>query len=795
MLMFGIGATIAIFSVINCVLIKPLPYQDADALISLKHAAPGVSALSGDLGMSGALLSTYSKENKTFQEIGIWAKGTNIVTGISEPEEVEGLRVTDGSLRALSVQPMIGRWFSQIDDTVGSPETVILTYGYWQQRYGGLASVLGQPIMIDSRPRTVIGVMPKGFRFLNEEPKLILPLRFRETELHLGGFAYQGLARLKHGVTIQQANADVARMIPIWLNTWGPPPGQDRQFFSNMRLTPALRPAKQDVIGNIGKVLWVLLGMIGLVLLIACANIASLLLVRAEERQHELSIRSALGAGTWRIARAMLMESLLLGLFGGALGLILAFVAVRIFVALGPSTLPRLHEITVDPFAVVFALAISIISGLLFGLIPVIKHAGPQIAGALRAGGRTSSVSRERHRARNIMVVVQVALAVVLLVGSGLMIRTFLVLHSVKLGFADPDHVQFVRVFMPPAEIQDPERVVRMQSEMRDRLATIPDVSAVSFTSAAPMQPSTGDVILDDDNIYQRRSVQPIRQFKFIAPGFFQTIGTPLVAGRDLTWPDLYDHRPVAVISENLAREMWNNPAAALGKHIRESSSSWREIVGVVGDVHDEGVDQPSPATVYWPALMTNFWGENVHVDRAVAFVIHSRRAGSQSFLQEIHRAIWAVDSNVPLGQIGTLGDLYAASLAQVSFTLVMLAIASGMAMLIAVVGLYGVIAYAVSQRKREIGIRVALGATRGEIRYRFIRHGVTLAGIGVLCGFAVSFLLTRLMSSLLFGVSPLDPITYAIAALVLVVAAALASYTPAHRATTVNPVEALRAD
>jgi len=798
LLTLGIGATIAMFSVVNGVLIKPLPYPDADALISLKHAAPGVAAFFGNPGMSPALLSTYRTENQTLQDLGIWAKSTDTVTGGGEPEEVESLYVTDGTLRALGVQPAIGRWFSQTDDTVGSPETVILSYGYWQHRYGGASSVIGQPITIDSQPRIVIGVMPRGFRFLNEEPRLILPLRFSEGELHLGGFAFQGLARLKPGVTIKQASADVARMIPIWLNTWRPPPGQDRQFFASMGLTPALQQLKQDVIGNIGNVLWVLLGMIGVVLLIVCANVAGLMLVRAEERQYELSIRAALGAGPGSLARGMLMESLLLGLFGGALGLGVAFVAVRVFVSIGPATLPRLHEITIDPSVAVFALAISLLSGLLFGLfglIPVAKQAGPQIAGALRAGRRTSSDGRQRHGARNALVVVQVALAVVLLVGSGLMIRTFLVLRAVQLGFADPDHIQLVRVLIPTAEIPDRERVFSMQTQMRERLAAIPGVSAVSFTSAAPLGPSTGDVILDDDKIYMRTPVPPVRQFKFVAPGFFQTIGTTLVAGRDLTWADLNEHRPVVVISENLAREMWSKPAAALGKHIRESSSPWREIVGVVGDVHDNGADQAPPTIVYWPALMENFWGEPVYIVRGVTFVIRSQRAGTLSFLDEIGRAIGAVDSNVPLGEVRTLSDVYEASLARVSFTLVMLGIAAGMALLIGLVGLYGVIAYAVSQRRREIGIRVALGASRGQLRYMFLRQGVALATAGVVCGLVGAVALTRLLTSLLFGISPLDPATYAVVSLGLVAATAVASYASARRATTVDPIEALRTD
>ncbi|MPY89196.1 MAG: FtsX-like permease family protein [Luteitalea sp.] len=352
MLALGIGATTAVFSVVNGVLIKPLPYPNAESLVSLEHTAPGVNAnVPGDVGMSAALLYTYRDENRTFAELGVWSSGTESVTGVAEPEEVDSLYVSHGTLRALGVQPMMGRWFSHEDHTPGSPETVMLTYGYWQRRHGGNPSVIGRRVTVDSRPRTVIGVMPEGFRFLNAAPDLIVPFRFERDDLNLGQFNYQGFARLEPDVTLARANADVGRMIPIWLNTWPSFPGIDRQFFESLRLTPALRPLKQDVVGDVGNVLWVLMGTIGIVLLIACANVANLLLVRAEGRQHELAIRAALGAGWSRIARELLLESLVLGLLGGALGLGLAFAALRLLIAIGPATLPRLNEITIDPAA------------------------------------------------------------------------------------------------------------------------------------------------------------------------------------------------------------------------------------------------------------------------------------------------------------------------------------------------------------------------------------------------------------------------------------------------------------
>ena len=378
---------------------------------------------------------TYREENQTFQDFGLWSNGGASVTGVTEPEQLRALFVTYGVLQAVGVQPAVGRWFSQADDTPGSPETVMLTYGYWQRRFGGDKSVVGRTLKVDSKPRTVIGVMPQDFRFMNIDAELILPQRFDRNKVFLGNFSYQGIARLKPGVTLQQANADLGRMLGIWLKAWPPPPGFDRALCLRMPASaPKIQPLKEEVVGDIGTVLWVLMGTIGLVLLIACANVANLLLVRAEGRQQELAIRAALGAGWGRIAREMLLESLTLGVLGGVLGLGLAYAAVRILVAKGPATLPRLNEIGIDPLVLAFTLGVSLFAGLLFGLIPVVKYAGPHLATALRAGGRCLSQSRERHRARNTLVVVQVALALVLLIGSGLMIRTFQALRNIQPG-------------------------------------------------------------------------------------------------------------------------------------------------------------------------------------------------------------------------------------------------------------------------------------------------------------------------------------------------------------------------
>ncbi len=473
-LALGIGATTAIFSVVNGVMIKPLPYPQAEALVGVWHTAPGIPSIAGDVNCSPTMYFTYREENRTFQEIGLWSNGGVNVTGLAEPEQVQAVFVTYGTLQALGVQPLAGHWFSQADDTPGSADTVMLTYRYWQRRFGGNASAVGRTLTVDSRPRTVIGVMPRSFRFLDENAELILPQRLDRNKIFLGQFSYQGIARLKAGVTLQQANADVARMLAVWLKAWPTPPGFSRALFENARIGAKLQPLKQEVVGDIGATLWVLMGTIGLVLFIACANVANLLLVRAEGRQQELAIRAALGAGWGRIARELLLESVTLGVVGGALGLALAYAALRMLVAMGPATLPRLSEIGIDPLVLEFTLAVSLLAGLLFGLIPVAKYAGPHVAEALRGGGRSMSHGRERHRARNTLVVVQVGLALVLLIGSGLMIRTFLALRNVQPGFTYPEQVQTMRVSIPEGQVREPERVMRMQNGMLDKLAAIP---------------------------------------------------------------------------------------------------------------------------------------------------------------------------------------------------------------------------------------------------------------------------------------------------------------------------------
>ncbi len=794
----GIGANTIIFSVVEGVLLKPLPYSHPEQLIGVWHAAPGIGIK--ELNMSPSIYFIDREQNTTFQDIGAYDGDSLSVTGSGEPEHVRGLDVTDGTLPALGVAPVIGRLFTRQDDSPGAPATVVLSYEYWQSKFGGASSVLGTAITVDGKPRQIIGVLPKGFHFLDQQDAaLVLPFQWDRNKTKLGNFSQRALARLKPGVTLAQANADMARLLPVVLRTFPAPEGFSASLFEKAKIVPNLRPLKKDVVGDVGKVLWVLMGSLALVLLIACANVANLLLVRVEGRRQELAIRSALGAGWGRLAKELLFESFVLGLAGSLIGLAVAYGAIRILVAIAPTGLPRINEIGIDLPVLLFTLGLALFTSLLIGAIPVLKYAGARVNSALREGGRALSQSRERHRARKALVIVQVALALVLLICSGLMIRTFRALMHVSPGFDSPDAVQTFRFYIPETQIPDAqaERAVRMQQDILDRLKAIPGVTSVSFSNSVPLDGyDTNDVLFAQDRTYTNGEFPPIRRFKFISPGSFATLGTRLIAGRDLTWEDTYQKIPVAIISENFAREYWHDPGNALGKRIRVANTDdWREIVGVVQDVHEDGVDQPAPSTVYWPVMLARFEGEPLALHRSIAYVIRSPRAGSEAFVKEVQRAVWSINPNVPLADISTLGELYTKSMARTSFTLIMLCVAGGMALLLGIVGIYGVISYSVSQRTREIGIRMALGAQRNTLTAMFVRQGLVLTSVGIGCGLVIAFMVMRLMSSLLFHVSPIDPLTYVTITACVVASAYLACYLPSRRAATVDPVNALRAE
>jgi len=794
----GIGANTVVFSVVEGVLLKPLSYPHSEQLVGVWYHVPGIPI--DKLPMAPFLYFIEREQSTTFQDIGVYNYDGLNVTGAGEPEHVLGFDVTDATLPLLGAKPVLGRLFTRSDDTAGAPQTVILSYAYWRKKFGGSDSAIGRSINIDGKTREIIGVLPRDFRFLDsEDAALYVPMQWDRSKTKLGNFSYQGIARLKPGVTMAQVQADMTRLIPIAVRSFPAPEGFPLSLFEKIQMQPVPRPLKQDVIGDIGNILWVLMGSIGVVLLVACANVANLLLVRVEGRRQELAIRTALGAGRRRITAGLLFESLVLGFAGSVIGLAIAYAALRALIALKPTGLPRLNEIGIDGPVLLFALILALFVSLVIGSIPAIKYAGPALHKELREGGRALSQGRERQRTRKALVVVQVALALVLLICSGLMIHTFQSLMHVSPGFADPQTLQSFHLYIPESRVPDTQReqVVRLEQEIAGKLAAIPGVSSVSFGTNIPFQGyGSNDPIFVKDRVYKPGELPPIRRFKFISPGFFATMGTKILVGRDLTWEDTYQKRPVAILSENLAKEYWQQPSAAIGAHIRVGTTDdWREVVGVVRDIHDDGVNNPPPSSVYWPLFRDHFEGQPEQVERNVGFVIRSNRAGSATFMNEVQRAVWSIDSDLPLADATTIGVLYTKSMARTSFTLIMLCVAGGMALLLGIVGIYGVVSCAVSQRTREIGIRMALGAERQTLIAMFLRQGLWLTAIGIVIGLATAFVSMRFIASLLFNVSPLDPWSYGIATLCVIGVASAACYLPSRKAAAVNPVDALRAE
>ena len=776
-LTLGIGANIAIFGVVNAVLIRPLPYPQPEKLVGVFNSAAYSSLVIKEWPLSLEMYAAYKENARSFEEFGVWTPGTAAVTGRGEPEEVATVAMTHGVLRALGVRAYLGRWFSSADELRGAQKTVILSYNYWQRRFGGDEHVLGRLVLIDFVAYQIVGVMPRKFEFLNLAPDVFLAQSVVAGAPGSQDADCSGVARLKPGIGLAQANRDIVRVLRIW----GAKTGLE-QYLEQLHVKPNIHSLKEDVIGDVGAVLKILMGALALVLLLVCANVANLVQARAQARRGEFATRAALGAGWGRIAGQVLIESLALATLGGAAGLSLAYAGLRLLATHGPATLPRVADTSIDALSILFALACSLLSGILFGLVAVLKsglNIRPQMA-------RGASQSADQVRAQNAFVIAQVAVALVLLVGAGLLVRSFIALSAVRPGFTHPEQIQTIRLFIPEAQIRDPERVAQVEAEILHKFAAIPGVAAAGFATALPLELEyhNGNPISVEGKTPVGQ-IPPNRTRKSISPGLFAALGTRLIAGRDFTWNDLIGNRRVAIVSENMAREYWSKPRDALAKRIRiNGESQWSVVVGVAENVYEDGVDQPPPGLVYFPG-----------VRRGVAFAIRSNRAGTQGLLKEITAEIHAVDPSLPLAQVRTLNDLYRLTMARRSFALVLLGIAAAMAMTLSMIGVYGVLAYAVAQRRKEISIRVAMGAEPRTIRALFLRQGLILTCFGGAIGLASARGLSPWMASLLFGVKPFDPLIYGVAGAVILVAALTASSIPARRAAFLNPIEALRGE
>jgi predicted permease len=782
-LALGIGATTAMFSVVNGILLRPLPYPAQDRLVELVHRVT-----TGRMLASPAVYFGYRDHSRTFEAVGLWDWDSSpvTVTGLGEPESVKSVEVTHEVLGMLGATPALGRGFRQSDDVPGAAPTAMISHAYRQRHFAG-ADPVGRTLVVDGVARELVGVLPATFRFFGYPADVFYPMQLVRSDARFPQGDGRGLALLRPGVTLEQANADVRRMIPLIDAEFG---GRGAAA-DDLRFGPDLRPLKAMVVGDLGRTLWLLMGTVGLLMLIACANVANLVLVRTESRRTELSVRTALGARWSDLARVVLVENALLGLAGVIVGVAAASLALPHLVALGRDDLPYVMSVRIDRTVLLAAVALSALATIVFASVPVLRFARrrARLAGSLH-GARGSGDGHEGHRTRQTLLVAQVALALVLLVGCGLMIRTFVTLRQVDPGFREAASVQTFQLTLPAAAAStgaDPEAPIRLQHAIADRLAAVPGVRAAAFTSASDVLPLDGDgrsaQVFVEGKVVVDRATRP-REIQFASPRFFETMMTPVVAGRAFEWTDLDPRRPVALVSHNLARSEWGSAAAALGRRIAlRQTGPWLEVVGVVEDVRHDGLDEPAPQTVI--LLPT--------ARPTATFVIRSERAGTAGFVEELRRAVWSVDGSLSLSRIQTLAEVYERSMARTSMTLELLAITGALALVLGLVGVYGVVSYGVAQRQREIGIRIALGADHGDVRRMFVRNALALVGVGVAIGLPAAAALTRLMEAQLFGVRALDPATYLAVAAGLVLAAGLASHLSARRVSAANAVEVLR--
>jgi predicted permease len=792
----GIAGTTAAFSVINAVLLRPLPYRDPERLVQLWHAAPGVGM--AQVEQSDASYVQYlDKATRSFESVASYQFSAANLTGGQEPERVSSANITASLLPTLGVRPAKGRNFTEDEDRPGGAAAVILSDALWRRRYGGDPSVIGKTIQVDGNSREVVGVMPARFSFPDVTTELWLPMAIDRANLNTGSFNRNAIGRLRPGVTLKAAEAE---MTPLIERLPDDVPGMmTRTMFEQAKIRPLLHPLRDDVIGDIRPILFTVLGTVALVLLIACANVANLFLVRAEARTKEIAVRSALGAAPRSIVKLYLGESLVLSAAGAALGVGLAYGALRVLLRLAPTGLPRANEISVDGASLGVAVAIAVITGLFFSTIPFIRAGKAELTPMLRDGSRGSTTGRERQQVRNAFVVAQVALALVLLVGSGLLARSFQRMRAVDPGFR-PDNVLTLRLSIPDVTYRTTGDIARFNNQLLTTLAAVPGVAVVGSTTKLPLADagrSNNGVWVEDHPV--KDGLPTIHPTAEVSQDYFKALGIPLIEGR--TFRDNGSDRPSheMVVAQSFAKHFWPNESP-IGKRAKSGgpNAAWATIVGVVGDVHDEALTRPVDEIVYLPVVNTiqPMPGMRDTVVSSNTFTLAIRTAGDPSaVLPAVRRAIWSIDRNLPLVNVRPLSVVVSSAMARTTFTLIMIGAAAGIALLLGAIGIYGVISYMVSLRTREIGVRMALGAQADQVRRMVVRQGLVLAVIGAGIGLGGALALSRLISSLLYGVAPYDPLTLGTVTLALLAVSALASWLPAARAARIDPVEALRAE
>jgi len=778
-LALGIGANTAIFSVVNATLLRPLPFHDPERIVSVTNQFKA-------LGLDSAAASVadyvdYRKQKHLFEEVAAVNTDNFNLTGADRPERLQCGEATSGLFPLLGVRPILGRVFAYEEDQPGKNQVVLLTQGLWKRRFGGDPGVLGRTIRLNDKPYLVVGVVPSILQWYAPLDAWI-PTAFTPHDMDPARRGNQFLfilARLQPGVSLQKARAGMAAFGRVLQKNFPDnyPPGTGwaiRVDSLNDLLT-----------GDIRGALVVLLAAVGFVLLIACANVANLLLARASARMRELSIRAALGAAKWRIARQLLAESILLGLLGGGAGVLFGMWGVALLVSGGPQDFPRLDEITMDGTVLAFTAAISLLTGVLFGLAPVLQVAGGNLHDLLKQGARGVSGSLRRHKTRSALVVAEVGLSLVLLVGAGLLLRSFARLQRVDPGFRASNVLTF-GVSLPPARYSSQAQTSAFFHALLERLATLPGVESAGAVNPLPFSGdnSSGGFAIEGQ-VTPAGGAEPHADQRIVGPGYFAAMGIPLRRGRLLTDADHAAAPPAVLIDEALAQQYWKDKDP-IGQHLRKGSSTpWATVVGIVGHVQHNALDAKlRKGTLYWPYLQKPV--------QALQFVVHTA-ASPLSLGNAVQQEVAGLDKDIPIFDVRTMDQRVAASLANRRFAAYLLAVFSGIAVLLAAVGLYGVMAQAVLQRSREIGVRMALGAQTGDVLRLIIRDGAMLIAGGLAAGTVAALALTWLIKSLLFGVKPTDPLTFITVAGLLAVVALVATYLPARRATRVDPVNTLR--
>ena len=795
-LALGIGATTAVFTVVNAVLLRPLPYERSDELVELSHTLQ----LSGvnQVRQSDATFLLYRRTSRSFSGIGAYSDGavsldTDGERGATEAERATAGYMTVDVLRVLRVSPLQGRNFLESEDRPNGPAVVLIGERLWRRRYAADPNIVGRRIAVDGVSREVVGVMREDFRFPVADAELWVPLAFDPAKTEPASFNFSAVGRLAPNVTPAAAAGELTRILPRVVTEF--PSLLSLSMLEQAHFRAIVTPLRDVIVGDIGRVLWVVLGTVGFVLLIACANVANLFLVRAEARQKELAVRAALGAVWSELLAPLATEGALLALAGGGIGLALAVPGVWLLKSLGSGIdIPRLAEIDVDGRVLAFTLAVIVVAALGFSILPMFRVGSMRLVSALKDLGRSATAGRERHRTRMALVVSQVALALLLLAGSGLMARSFARLRAVSPGF-DAANVLTFRIATPDARYKTPADRFRLYESIEAELRSLPGIQSAGGTSWLPLSEAGHDngAIWVEDHPTPEGSVPPVHDQINATPGYFNTMRIPLLAGRWFGSVDPARPPLEALVSRGFARRYWKDESP-IGKRLHAGpTDQWHTVIGVVGDVRIEGLDQEPPQTVYFPVIDSQE-GTSLYTPGAYTFVLRSS-GDPAALMTSVRGVVRRLAPAVPIFAVQPMTAVVTRASARTSFTLLMLGIASGAALLLGAIGIYGVISYMVSLRTREIGVRMALGAAPGEIGRMVSRQGLTMAAAGVAIGLLAALVLTRYLRALLFEVSPTDPLTLGGVALALLVVALVASWLPARRAARVEPAVALRSE